>query len=87
MKKIIIEVENEGLVALMGEEVVIYAGVFIYSGVLDGVNDKFIRLTGARVVYDTGPLQGKEFLKDEETGTAWYVMTHAIESFGLRHKG
>jgi len=89
MKKIVHEVENEGFLALLGEKVIIYAYRYIYEGVLAGVNDTCIQLTGTRIVYDTGGHNSGK--KDWDVvhpmwNDVWYIQTAAIESFGKSPK-
>ena len=87
------EVEEEGFLALMNKEILVFAYNYIYTGTLVGVNDTFIKLEGARLVYDIGELGGKlvfetwPFKYSEPTEKAiprkvWYIQQSAIESFG-----
>ena len=79
----VVEVDGEGLVALLGEEIMVWCANYIYSGVLDGVNEKDIILTEAKLVYQTGPLQDKGFEDAQPLpGKQWYVRTDFIESYG-----
>jgi hypothetical protein len=86
MKKLVKveEVDGEGLVVLMGETVTLFCLNYIYAGTLVGVNDTFVKLDNAHVVYDTGSFTDKKF-KDAQklTNSTWYVQTSSIESFGL----
>jgi len=86
MKKLVsvTEVEGEGLEALLGEQVLLFGLNYIYAGKLSGVNDTFVQLEEASIVYETGPFNTKGY-KDAQTlpGNAWYVQRGAIESFGL----
>jgi hypothetical protein len=88
MKILVNEVENEGLESLLGKTVVLWCGVYIYTGRLVGINSTCVKLDSAKVVYETGP-HGDTRFKDVQSvtnGTAWYVMTQSIESFGETHK-
>lgn len=78
------EVDGEGLESLGGENVLVFCMNYIYTGLLSGVNDTFIKLTGARLVFETGAFNTKDY-KDAQTlpGTVWYINRSAIESFGL----
>lgn len=78
------EVEGEGLDALLGQNVLLFCLNYIYTGKLVGVNDTYVKLEAARLVYETGAFNTKDY-KDAQTlpGTAWYVQRSAIESFGL----
>ena len=79
-----IEVPNEGLKALLGKHVMIFAANYIYAGKLVGVNDQFIKLGDAHIVYETGPFTTTGY-KDAQPlpGGEWYVQLTAIESYGL----
>ena len=81
------EVEKEGLLALLGQNVEIWCGVYIYAGKLVGVNTTCIKLQNAHVVYETGALNDKKF-KDAQkiNAESHYIMTHAIESFNVTAK-
>ena len=86
MKKLatVVDVEDEGLVSLLEQNVLVFAMNYIYTGKLVGVNDTFIKLEGARIVYETGPFSDKQY-KDAQNlpASEWYVQTSAIESFGI----
>ncbi len=88
MKKIITDVESEGLLKLLGETVTIYCASFIYSGVLTGVNDDCVLLSGAKIVYDTGKASDANWATFEPfpNDGEWYVMKNMIESFGVFKK-
>jgi hypothetical protein len=78
------EVEGEGLDSLLGKNVLLFGLNYIYTGKLTGVNDSFVKLEGAKIVYETGPFSTADY-KDAQglpTGV-WYVQRAAIESFGL----
>ncbi len=77
------EVDGEGLEALLNENVMLFGLNYIYAGKLVGVNTSFVKLENAKIVYETGPFSAKGY-KDAQPlpGSAWYVQTSAIESFG-----
>jgi hypothetical protein len=83
VKKIVEQVEGEGLEALLGERITLFCANYIYTGTLTGVNETCVLLTDAAVVYETGPF-GDSAWKDAQKipSKAWYVQTSAIESFG-----
>ena len=81
MKKYV-EVEGEGLSSLLGEEITVWCEAYIYAGKLMGVNDTFILLHDAKIVYETGPLNQKGFKDAQPLPSQWYVQTAKIESFG-----
>ena len=83
MKKLIEEVEGEGLVELIGQRVTLYCAIYIYSGKLVGVSDTFVKLTNAEIVYNTGSFTDKKWENAESLPNDWYVQTAMIESFGI----
>ena len=85
MKKLVEEVEGEGLESLLGQNVMVWCLNYIYSGKLVGVNTGDILLEDAGVVYETGPL--KEEPKDrQELPSALYVRIDKIECY-YAHEG
>lgn len=85
MKKIVnvVEVENEGLAALLGERVTLFCMNYIYTGKLAGVNDTCVLLENAAIVYETGSFGDKSWKDAQKLPNQWYVQTSAIESFGI----
>ena len=81
--KQIVEVSGEGLEGLMGQTVTLFCGVYIYTGKLVGANGTFVKLSGASIVYETGPFSDKQWKDAQALGGDWYVQTAAIESFGV----
>lgn len=85
MKKLVevTEVQGEGLDSLMGEQVLLFCLNYIYAGKLVGINETFVQLENAGIVYETGEL-GASSYKDFQRfpGGVWYVQRAAIESFG-----
>jgi hypothetical protein len=84
MKKLVKveEVSVEGLIGLMGEEVTLFCLNYIYAGKLVGVNDEYVKLEKAKVVYATGAYTEKEWADAQPLPFDWYVKTSAVESFG-----
>lgn len=82
--KTIEEVEKEGLLALIGVEVILFCLNYIYIGQLIGVNDTCVKLEDASIVYETGPTDFKKLTDAEKLPGSWYVQVSAIESFGTR---
>lgn len=56
---------------------------YIYTGKLTGVNDQCIKLEKAAIVYETGPLNDKEWKDAQDMPNPVYVMLSTIESFGI----
>lgn len=84
MKKLVKveEVQGEGLTGLMGEKVTLFCLNYIYTGKLVGVNDSYIRLEKASVVYETGPFNDSNYKDVQALPHDWYIQISAIESFG-----
>ena len=83
MKKIIEQVQNEGLESLLGERVLLLCAGYFYEGKLIGVAEDCVKLDDAAIVYSTGAWTDKSYsdiqkLHHEE----WYVSRGLIESFG-----
>lgn len=78
------EVEGEGLDAFLGQNVMLFCLNYIYTGELVGVNDTFVKLDKASIVYETGPFTQAGY-KDAQAlpGNSWYVQRSVIESFGV----
>jgi hypothetical protein len=83
MKKIIEEVEGEGLVKLLGQRVTLFCMNYIYTGKLTGVNDTCVLLTDAAIVYETGAFTDSKWKDAQALPHDWYVQVSAIESFGV----
>lgn len=82
----VIEVENEGLISLLGQQVEIRCNVYIYAGILVGVNTTCIKLDKFAVVYETGAFSDAKYKDAQVVGDGQYVMMGLIESFGPCNK-
>lgn len=83
MKKLI-EVNNEGLEKLIGKQVLLLCSSYFYTGLLVGVNKKFVLLQNPSIVYDTGAFDKSGYTDVQRLHTSeFYVMIQAIEAFGL----
>lgn len=86
MKKIVevMEVENEGMIKLMGKKVTFFCLNYIYTGELIGVNETCILLKNPAIVYETGSFSDSKF-KDEQSLCVeeFYLQKGCIESFGV----
>lgn len=83
MRRIVEEIEGEGLESLLGQNVWLWCVNYIYAGKLTGVNDVQVRLDDAKVVYETGELTASEYQDAQPvpTGTL-YVRLTAVEAYG-----
>lgn len=85
--KEVVEVENEGLVALLNKQVLVICNNYFYYGKLVWVNDTCIKLETPYKVFETGPYDDKKFKDAQKLPVdAWYIMTAHIESFGESFK-
>ena len=85
MKKLVQvqEVENEGMLKLMGKRVTFFCLNYIYVGKLIGVNDTCVLISNPAIVYETGSFTDKKY-KDEQSLNVpkFYIQKSSIESFG-----
>lgn len=82
----VVEVENEGFISLLGQQVEIRCNVYIYTGKLVGVNDTCVKLDNAAIVYDTGPHDAKTYTDAQKIGDGQYIQLGLVESFGPSSK-
>lgn len=83
MKKLIEQVDGEGLDGLLGERVLIMCAGYFYEGKLIGVNDTFVKLSDAAIVYSTGEWSVNTYADIQKLHQSeWYVQRGMIESYG-----
>ncbi len=84
MKKLVQveEIEGEGLIGLMGKRVTFFCMNYIYTGDLVGVNDTCVRLDNPAIVYETGPLNTKDWKDAQTLPNSIYIQTSSVEAFG-----
>ena len=75
------EIEGEGLEALMGEQVILFCGNYFWAGKLIGVNQQFVLLDDAGIVYETGAFSDRSWKDFQKIGQQVYVMVSHIEAF------
>ena len=83
MKKIVETVEGEGLDKLLGERVTLFCMNYIYTGLLVEVNPGTLLLHEAKIVYETGALDNKQWKNAQALPNSWRVQISAIESWGV----
>ena len=86
MKKLIetIEVDGEGLQALMGKKVTLFCMNYFYTGKLIGVNTDCVLLEDPAIIYETGSFSDKGYKDCQPLCVKeFYVRIAAIESFGV----
>ena len=81
MKKIV-EVTGEGFEKFLGERITLFCVNYIYTGKLSGVNDTYLLLTDAGIVYETGAFTEKNWKDCQALPNDFYVMIQSIEGFG-----
>ena len=85
MKKVVsvTEVEGEGLIKLLGEKITIFCLNYIYTGILEGVNETCVLLKDPAIVYNTGSFSDSEYEDVQSLGVdEFYIHMNCIESFG-----
>lgn len=83
MKIIVDSKSTEGLDLLLGEKVTLFCQIYIYTGKLVGVNDAYVKLDDACIVYETGAFTDSQYKDAQKLPNSWYVHKNAIESFGI----
>lgn len=86
MKKLITEVENKGLMALLGKRVMIFGMNYIYAGTLTGFNETCVLLEDGGIVYNTGAFDNTKFEDFQKLPYSFYIMLNSIESFSETNK-
>ena len=87
MKKLVnvVEVEGEGLVSLLGENVILFCMNYFYAGRLAGVNSDTVLLEDGGIVYETGPFSDTKWKDFQKIPGPLYVRTASIEAFARGH--
>lgn len=81
MKKIVTVTEVEGLISLLGKNVMIFCMNYIYTGKLESVNLNDILLKNAKIVYETGDFKNKLFSDAQSLPFSHYIRINSIESY------
>lgn len=82
----VVEVDNEGMISLLGKQVEIRCNVYIYAGILVGVNTTCVKLDRMAIVYETGAFGEPKYKDAQLVGDGQYVSMNLIESFGPSNK-
>jgi hypothetical protein len=83
MRRLVEEVSGEGLESLLGERITLFCVNYIYTGKLVEVNDRFVKLSEAAIVYETGPFTDKQWRDAQPLPNDLYVVLSAVESFTI----
>lgn len=88
MRKLVEQVDNEGLDSLLGERVLLMCAGYFYEGKLIGVNDTFVKIDDAAIIYSTGDWSDKSYADIQKLHQKeWYVSRGLIESYGKSKHG
>ena len=79
----VVEVEDEGFMALMDEVITVFSLNYIYTGKLIGVNDTCILLDSPSIVYETGDFNTKDWKDAQKLPNQLYLQMSCIEAFGV----
>lgn len=82
MERIVVTENDSGFECALGTKVAIWCGVYIYTGVLSGVNEDHIELSDPMIVYETGDLLTGPWADAQKLPSPWRVMKQGIESWG-----
>jgi hypothetical protein len=77
------EVENEGLISLLGKTATFFCAIYIYTGKVVGVSATCIKLENPKIVYETGNFEDPEWEDAQKLPNEMYLQTAMIESFGI----
>jgi hypothetical protein len=83
IEETVTEVENEGLIALLGQQVTLFCAVYIYTGKLVGVNKTCVKLENPAIVYETGDFKTAVWKDAQKLPNEVYIQTGMIEMFGI----
>lgn len=84
VKKLIeVDAKTEGFLSLIGERVTLFCLNYIYTGKLTGVNDTYVLLEDAAIVFETGAFDANAWKDAQTLPYKWHVQLTAIESYGV----
>ena len=82
MKKIVECDEPSGFEVMLGERITLFCMNYIYTGKLVGVNNTYVLLGDASIVYETGDFSEKSWKDAQPLPGEWQVQISAVESWG-----
>ena len=83
MKKLVEQVDGEGVESWVGEQVTFFCMNYIYTGKLIGVNATCVLLQDPKIVYETGAFTDAAWKDAQPVCPQLYIQTASIESFGV----
>jgi hypothetical protein len=78
----VVETDEGGFEALLGEKICLVCGIYIYTGRLVGVNADHLELEDPELVYETGEWCSGPWKDAQQLSSPWRVMLQGIESWG-----
>lgn len=77
-----VEDKGEGMVSLMGEQVILFCANYFYAGKLVGVNKTQVMLEDPSIVYETGDFSATKWKDAQKLHVpALYVRLPMIEAY------
>ena len=84
MKRIVEDADAQGMEAFLGEKIFLLCANYFYAGKLVGVNESFVELEEAAIVYETGDWAASTYADSQRLpGKTWRVQLGAVESYGM----
>lgn len=71
---------------LLGKEVTLFCGNYIYTGILSDVSPRGATLKDAAIVYETGDFDSPEWKDAQKLNSDWNISVSKIESWGVLTK-
>lgn len=84
MKKVVqdTEVEDEGLISLIGKKVTFFCMNYIYTGDLTDVIETCALLENPSIVYETGAFDTSTWKDAQKLPNSIYIQLTSVEAFG-----
>lgn len=82
----VIDTDNEGFMALLGETITVWGVNYVWTGKLVGVNTNQIKLENAQLVFETGAFTAIKWKDAESLPHPVYVMMSALEAYTVLPK-
>ena len=77
-----VETKSEGLLSLMGEQVILFCANYFYAGKLVGVNKTQVMLENPSIVYETGEFSATKWKDAQRLHVdTLYVRVPMIEAY------
>lgn len=83
MKRLVETDEDLGFASELGSRITLFCLNYIYTGKLTAVNDSYLVLEDAAIVYETGAFTDGEWKDAQKLPHPWRVQISAVESWGI----